>query len=724
MAESLDELRERAGVDKKTPKLDELRAKLAPQQTFIEKAFDFLRGKDSEGFPELGTSGPSVPAFSKTGLKLATAYATQVNPRAVADIAVKALADVDADVSQGEDKFGNPTIKFEGKTYYINAPGVSEADAFTLLGQLGAFAPAAKVGSAPRTVFKRILATGFLSSATSITLDAAGNIQGSKQGVDLTSAALIGVLGGALQGIAPAAKGIWRTIFKKPRFFDEATGKLTEQGAAVARKAGLDPVDMDRRLAAAFAEEVIDEPIPALAVTRAQEKATGIPFTRGQQEAAAGDATQAALEEGFRSGRRGAGPETALRDIDQRAAAASREALDESIGGRTMPTAQERGAAITTEVRAAEKAKRGRVDTAFEVAAPVTAAARITRDTFSGLMRDVKQGVKDLGLDPRSHPQTIQTLQGLGRLFKKAKKADILNITEVSLQRIERERRILGRKIRGMKSSEDRHALIEVRDALDGFLEKSFDDVLFSGDANALKTLKTARRESFEFHSLFSRKRGKVSDDVGAMVEKILFKDATPEQTIGFIFGAAQLGKNKAAAKAVERLREILGKTSEGWTAVRESAWDRITLTATGETKKPAIFVKDFDELMRNNKSLVDALFEPEEVVIMRGVRNAIANLRAPGRSTAGPANVSRIMAAVKWIISRRGTAQSVLHRRPIYGGVLHSIGRALPIGRQVIEDKAIRKAATQIPRPAASSPPFVSTGIAVGRETTPGLGR
>ncbi|HDY65265.1 MAG TPA: hypothetical protein ENH84_03405, partial [Phycisphaerae bacterium] len=250
-------------------------------------------GKQEFDLPELGTSGPSVPAFSKEGMKMMGAYATSIDPKGIADIAVKTLPGA----SQWEDKHGNPIVTFEGKHYYVNDPGVSGADFFQMLAQIGAFAPAAKGALAGTTLFKQMTRMGIFSSVTSVASDVAAGQLGSEQGVDLTRAAITGGLGFALQGMVPAAVASWRGIFGKPQFFDEATGKLTPMGIEAARKAGLDPVDMTRRLMKAFAKEVVDEPTPALAATRAYTKATGVPYTRGEQLANAGLTAQIAREE-------------------------------------------------------------------------------------------------------------------------------------------------------------------------------------------------------------------------------------------------------------------------------------------------------------------------------------------------------------------------------------------------------------------------------------------
>lgn len=724
------------------------------EKGYLEQGYDFVRGAESEGYPELGTSGEALPEFKRQeeprrwnlpaikefepgfrekaglppaqgdmalnpeGLKMATAYATQVDPKAISDIAAKVLPGSE----QGEDKYGNPTLKVDGKTYYINAPGASQADAFQFLGQIGSYAAAVRGGAVPRALFKRMLSTGILSAGTSAGLDVAGEQMGSEQGVDLTRAAFTGVIGGAMEGFAPLLRAAWGKIFAAPKLFDQATGKLTPAGKDAARTAGLDPVDMDRKLAAAFAEEVAGEPIPALAVTRAREKATGIPFTRGQQLAQTGDTGQQAAEQAMLAGSRGRIAREGLESFEKSAEKKVSTAIDDTLGGGRSETLQEMGEPITAGVQKAERAKAATVREAYEEAAPQLAGDKVSRPDFSNLMQTIKEGerqgtfTKFIGLDPTVHPLTINTYRRLGRLFKKAKKADDLEINEVNLLHIEQERRLIGKQLETAKGA-DRSALLGVKKSIDDWFDGRIDDVLFNGDEKALSALLNARKRSSEYKGLYTKQSGKVPDDVGAIIEKILYKDPTPEMTINYIFGAGALGRKQASANTVKRLKEILGEESDGWVAMKEAAWNKITKSKTGPVKSYQSVVDSFDEVMTQNKSLINEMFSAEEQTMMRGIRDAI---EAKIPSGAGKAEMSKLRDAFKWFLHRRGTAQAVLHRRPLYGGLLHRLGSEIPAVGSFTQTGAVKKATTQIPKPKPPFPMAVSTIIAGSRLANP----
>ncbi len=707
-------------------------------QGFWEKAYRFVTGEGrTEGYPELGTSGPSVPAIrmgegpelhrsiaekyglpytgapelTTEGKKMMGAYATQVDPKSIADIAVKTLSGIDPDVKQGADKYGNPTVTFEGQTYYVNAPGFSQADAFQLLAQIGAFAPAARIGAAARGIFGRMLRTGILSAGTSVGLDVVGQELGSEQPVDWMRAGATGAIGAAMEGLVPVAVSGWRQIFGNRKFFDPATGRLTEAGRQQAMEAGLDPMDMDRRLAEAFGRQVMDEPVPALAKTRAYEEAYGIPYTRGQQLAQAGDFEQIAREEGMRHGTRGAEAKSAMLATDELYRARTQEAIDKAIG-RTARKAQETGEDVLTGVQAAQAAKKSRVDELYDIARPVAEAAKVERGRFIGLYREVTDTLEEFDLDPMLFPATNKILRNIKGLSARKR-----GMTAPTLRKLETERRKIGSLINSATTKADKSAAIEAKAAFDKWLEREIDDILMSGDPTALASLKAARKEASEYFSLFTKQRGgRVNDEIGGVVEKLLYAEATPEQAMNYVLGAGQLGKKQTATGVVKRLKGILGEGSDGWEALKDAGWWKLTRDNQGQMKSPKMFVKAFDELYAGNKSLMDEMYTPTEIKTMKTVRDAIDMMKIPEHVRNPSGTAWTLLSFARRMFAWRGQAQAVLHRRPLYGGMLRFIGSQLPVAGPVMQGTAARQAATQIPRPLPTSPRGVAAGVAGGR--------
>lgn len=381
------------------------RAAAASEEVSGFRSFFTGEGR-TEGYPELGTSGPSMSAFKdaeplperyappgsphkplqtldirnvKKQARMIGAYTATPDPKATGDIALKTLKEVAPDTTMDEDQYGNPTITFEGKKYYINAPGASTADMFTLLGQIGAYAPAMRLSKA-RNLFTRMRQMGYLSFATSAGLDRVAGELGSEQGVDWTRALLTGATGALFEGLAPVVVHAWRTVLNRPGMFDASTGQLTAKGKELALEAGLDPEMMTRRLAQTFAREVRDESTPALAGARAVQGVTGTKLTRGQQLLQAGESGQITWEQLAKSGSIEGGGERAATVLggaehpragflgqQESAAEEFAEEIGEKLakGGRQVGTEAEGGAIVGEGVKREITTLEGKIDDAY-----------------------------------------------------------------------------------------------------------------------------------------------------------------------------------------------------------------------------------------------------------------------------------------------------------------------------------------------------------------------
>ena len=117
---------------------------------------------------------------------------------------------------------------------------------------------------------------------------------------------------------------------------------------------------------------------------------------------------------------------------------------------------------------------------------------------------------------------------------------------------------------------------------------------------------------------------------------------------------------------------------------------------------------------------LVDELYSPDEIAIMKATRDAIDLMKIPEGAMNPSKTAWTLMGAVRRLFHWRGTAQAVLHQRPLYGGLLHTIGRALPGEGPVLQSRAVRQAMTQIPKPPPAAPPSVAAAIAGSRLANP----
>lgn len=712
-----------------------------PSTGFAQDVGRFFTGEGSREYdlPELGTSGEAVPAFIRgpspfgepppspfgeippspfsagkdqqiqfnpAATKMMGAYATSIDPKGIADIAVKTLPGA----SQWEDKHGNPIVTFEGKHYYVNDPGISEADLFQGLAQTGAFTPAAKIATGGATLIRQMVRMGVLSAATSVGADVAAGQLGSEQGVDLSRAAITGGIGFALQGLVPAAVAGWRGIFGKPKFFDEATGKLTKEGARAAHKAGLDPADMTRRLAKAFAEEIIDEPTPALAATRAYTKAYDIPYTRGQQLANAGVLGQVSREQAMRHGASGFG-EVGQVGMRQAGEAAER-ASERVIGGVQKKLAGPR-AKIAGEYEAGDVIRRGVVDTAQKLDDAINAAYTEFRGTpasmqsrkpFKDLLRTTARALDDFDLDAQLYPAT---LKNVGLVLKEAKSIK----APPTFRQLEVMRRKMQTNARAGGNPSDQKAARKIIRVVDDWEDELIEKALIEGDDAALDIVRKARRLRTEKRTKFG-----VSDkwdDAGKIIETMVHKDLNPTEVVNMIFGVGQVGKKGVSSRVVPRLKEIFGEDSPQWNAVREAAWMRLTQGTKGNMKTPKQFQSAWDEAWNKNKGVLEAMFTPDELLLMRTVRKGMMLRIVPEEAKNPSKTAYSLMRALRDMI-RRGGTKATFSGHHFAGGGLFLLGRQLPMIGKGGQQRAVSEALEQL-RPIPKAPVFPAAGAAIG---------
>jgi hypothetical protein len=317
---------------------------------------DAYTGVNKEDYPELTELPPDAPGRTVGGnLRLGLGYLTSSTPEQIIGIAKTALPGSTA----GADKFGNPTITYDGQTYYVNKPGLSGADISQMAGQaLPAALVATGIGAIPAlagrglaAVLPRAIVQGAGQAELSIDRDLASAAVGSGQGVDPVRAGEAGI-GGAIgeplaagaaaatRLLGSAAMGTWRALFGYGgKLLDDAGGAaasdpvtksmLTRTGQMVFDKAGVDPASMTvgqvQGAEAALGRgggkaigEASDATAAQQAATRAlQSGRYAIPMTTGQ---ITGDPLQLALEDRLRQAASTAKPIMTAFGADQTAA--------------------------------------------------------------------------------------------------------------------------------------------------------------------------------------------------------------------------------------------------------------------------------------------------------------------------------------------------------------------------------------------------------------------
>lgn len=661
-------------------------------QSLMQRIVEYAAGESRREFefPELGTSGPQISAFSTPGMALAGAYAAFVDPKQVADIAVKVLPGA----SQSEDRYGNAIVRFNGQNYYINRPGMSVADFYQGLGQAGLFGPAARAGATARTLAGRVAKTGSRSAATSVGLDIGAGWAGSDEGIDWGRAGVTGVFSGLMEGVAPVAKMAWRSIFRDKRFF--ANGAFTPRGRAVAESAELNPDYMTSRLQKMFAKEVADEPIPGAAAARVATAEHGIPYTRGQQTR---NLTQLGREESIRHGAAGGGGMEVMQAFDKRQQTAMTGAVTKA-SGLTMARPGEAGQIVGTGLTRKAEAFSKRIDDAYATLRSMDATA--DPRALPNLAQSMRRAVADFDLDQELFPATNRSV----RLITEISEAEEV----FSLKAIETTRRKLGLYIGAAKNKSDKLGAVRAKEAFDEWIDDTVDARLFSGDEGAIAQLKQAIGLRREYGKMFEpHTRG---DEAGQFIQKVISEDRTGEEVINWIFGKARLGSKGTSARAALRLKTIFGDDSLEFGALREAAWMKLAYDNRGNLVSPGRFVSNIDEIFQQNRSLLEVLFSADEQNLIQGIKDAFARTVTPSKVTNPPKTAFSMMRSMRDIIRRAGT-QATFRGHAYAGWALFKIGRLFP---EHAGARAAYRSVRPLRRPLPTAPGVVATGTAGAR--------
>lgn len=712
------------GEDAKTPQTPE---------AFWENIYDRVKqipgavenmvtgeGRAEFDHPELGTSGPSVPALSKPGMKMAGAYATSTDPQQIADIAVKTLPGATASI----DAMGNPIVTFEGQDYYVNMPGLSEADAFQLLSQAGAYAPAGRAGLVSRNLVGRAAKTGTGAMATSAALDTASTALGSEQGISGERMGIAFGLGAIGDLIAPVAKKAWRKIVSSDDLFDPLTQSLTEKGKAVARAADLDPNDISSGLGAELAKQAKDEPLSQVAGSKALTEQHGIKYTAGQQTQNLG---QQAREEGLRHGAFGLEAQAGMRAFDKQQAGQVGEAVkgvQGKLGKAMIQTEAEAGDALSEglmrEVRKLDK----RIDDAYALAGSTEASIKDPH-AFNSLAETLVKTADDFGLDPVLHPASAKILGELRKFVPKTKQPSMSAITGVkapppsktTIAQIEQARRRVNNWISSAVNNADRKLANSLKYRLDDWMDEAVDNALFEGSPEALENLKQARVLRTEKRVKFDERK-KAIDPAGKAIKRMVVQDPTPEQMINWIYGANKLGSRETSAGVAKRLKDIFPEGSLEWDMLREAGWLRLTQNKAGDTLSPVMIRKNLRELVNLNPTLAKTLYNADELSLMKELSTALMKATTDA-SVKNPSQTAwTIMRIAKALVARSGTA-ATFSGQHMLGGGLFTMARLIPGNLTAARGAAMAKQAIKgLPYYSPRAPKGVAAGVAAGQLT------
>lgn len=560
------------------------------------------------------------------------------------------------------------------------------------------------------------LVRGAVAGGTAGGLYGAGTADGelSERAIGAAKGAAIGApLGVAAEGVVAGAQAVGRRLLPRST---AAPSTLSQAETSALIAAGLDPAqigDDAARTIIGRANQVGGVTPETVRQAAAQE--FNIPLTRGQ---ATRDVGQAAFEEEARAAARGDPAANILKGFDARQAEAvqgARKGFQDNIAGgaQTFDNVTDIGQGVAGAVRDAERSLNNRVGQAYERAGQT--GATISADSIRGLPQRVASVLDDAAIivDDKLTPATQAALKELSRVadvegFAASRGVTLSHdatVAGVNLNGLEYIRRRINGLYGGNLSRADRNGLTTVKREFDGWLDEAVEHTLISGDEGALTALKEARALRTEYGRKFEK--ADRFDDSGGLIQRILRQDVTPGEVANMLFGLGRVGEQGRAYRLAKDLRDVFGPESEGWSAIRQGAWLRMTTAAEGATQPgPKAASERILRFVNGTDGAATSrlLFSEEERQTMTRLARTMQNLVPPDRASNPSGSGFVVARRVQEIGSKLGAMLG-------FGASGGSVGVAATIGGAVKAGSAARNItkavqATQPVRvPALSSP-------------------
>ena len=623
-------------TDKKI--LEQLNQGVPEEPGMIRKAasnvYDFFSGAKRTEYEDL----PEIGSYKGKGsAKIALALNLTPNQKAQAQV-------IQAQVPGTQivnDVYNNPIVKFpDGKSFYLNKPGASFQDFVQTTSQILQYIPGTSMAlkKAGGSLLKKSLYAGTAGAGTSIAQDLATIPLGSEEGVDPIKAGVSFVVPATFEGVLnPVGSSILRKIVGNPKFSKD--GALNARGIKAAKAAGLDPDKLDKEFIKRFSDELEKGVRLDIATSEAGAGRFGFSLTKSQ---AIGD------EEGFAriiAASKGSYGEEAQKltrnflkqqniDIQQ-----SADNLARKFSQGQFETVDDAGEQIIKGIFDKAKKQDDKVNTLYN-AIDKDAIFNAQESNIAVLPQNIKSAIKEKGsdiIDTQLTPNTVRAVQDVRNFVKQIKGTKKRKPIVKDLNDFETVRKRLNNYKQNafgnpnLKS--DYKNLAAIMDEFDDFYDDALDNLLFSGEENALNIIKQARLENKVKNQLFGvrkiQARGmKIDDKAGKVVAKILSDpDITPTETMNYVFGSSTLGAKQGSKEIVKRLKEIFGaegniskaaQESADFQALRTGAFQKIIRDSVKQGRfSPETMSRLWDNAQKQSMPVLKELFDEKELKLI-----------------------------------------------------------------------------------------------------------
>ncbi len=649
----------------------------------VQGAVDMVRGTQD---PALAGTPDLIGAYQTLDPQTRDRVLQGSTPAKTAAISDEAYSDVlrtqlgDAFVRQETDANGYPVLVYRDKDgqeakAYANRPGLDWQDvdrgisaAFPYLIGGGTVGTVTRnLGPVKRTALQTLTGAG-----VSVGQDVTASGMGSEQGIDPTRAVIAGVLAGVSEAAAPLIHMGKGALGFGTKYIDDA-GKLTPDGVKAARRAGVDPKDLDAETTAAFADALRVGRDPAEALSQVRSNTFGIPTTKGQRTK---DPELLTIEKDIRYGSLGPDAKAEIGKLDKEQAQAitnqvrghiapGRNGADEfrGVGAEIAPTRlphdqnlQTMGQSVRGGLTEARDVIKGQERAAWEAVPDITPQPQ----AFESLPSFLENNLGRMRLDDKLTPTAMRMDAELAAY--KAGNAvfeggpQMVNQSPIRTLD-EMRRRLLDSYKSAPPGTADAKAAKAYYDGFNDWVWDAAEKGLINGGPDAAAKMHAAREITREVKSLFQPRNAQGKATPGSRILAQVMDDAdTPERIIATLLGEGgpQTTPKAGVVEALGRIRTILDKgggsagnmvAKETWNDIRLAYWLRLTTDKSGATLSPTMIKKNIEQAFTSQKSILDILYKPAEKRQFNKFAKAVGEAAYKDPNPSGTASALRAMA-------------------------------------------------------------------------------
>lgn len=552
-------------------------------------------------------------------------------------------------IRQEQDANGYPIVVYKGKDgserkAYVNNPGLDVQDvARGAYGAIPYVASGAVAGAALKgaPLLGRAGGQALTQGATSLAQDVAGVATGVSELDPKGSAIKAGITAGFGAGGELLGAGVNALMRARAAKALAEGGRLTPEGVAAAREAGVDPSMITGKLADEFAEAFARSGDAAGALKEITSKQWGIPRTVGELS---GNRNQLLREQQYRGGTYGETARTRVEQFDKKQGEAITNAVQGEIApgkpglyGQVAPARAGENlnkGEIGSNIRANTQAAKDAAETKLEEAWTKVKRIDPTPEALDELPTYLKSGLKDIEIDAATGADSVTPMASkMSKMLDEfkagkapAKAAEILPDTTVGDVGMMRKR--LLRVYQNAQSDTDIRASKALYDAFNDWIPLAAEK---AGDPATAFAMREARGISRAVHEAFTGPQG---SPAGRMMQAILKKADSPETIVNELLSAPGKAELKSGSRqAIDMLFKAYDSYLPAEAAkvakddIRLAFLHRALNMKTGEVMTPGKMQTALKTMRENQSSLYTRLFDEGERKSMMTLERAMSGI-------------------------------------------------------------------------------------------------